>query len=73
MQNSLQVFDYEGSNVRTVILDDEVWFVAKDVCDILGLDNVTQAIKTLDDDEKMTLSQNEGHSGKRGGAQSLML
>ena len=71
MQNSLQVFDYEGSNVRTVILDDEVWFVAKDVCDILGLDNVTQAISTLDDDEKMTLSQNEGHSGKRGGAQSL--
>ena len=71
MQNSLQVFVYEGSNVRTVMLDGELWFVAKDVCDILGLGNVTQAVSALDDDEKMTLSQNEGHSGKRGGAQSL--
>lgn len=52
MQNTLQVFDYEGSNVRTVMLDGELWFVAKDVCDILGLGNVTQAVSALDDDEK---------------------
>ena len=71
MESSLQVFNYEGSNVRTVLMNEEVWFVAKDVCDILELDNVTQAINSLDDDEKMTLSQSEGHSGKRGGAQSL--
>jgi hypothetical protein len=28
-----------------------------------------QAIKPLDDDEKMTLRNSEGHSGQRGGAQ----
>lgn len=30
----------------------EVWFVAKDVCDILGLKYVTKALKVLDSDEK---------------------
>ncbi len=31
---------------------DEPWFVAKDVCDILGLNNVTKALSPLDDDER---------------------
>ena len=70
-RNGLQVFNYKGAKVRTVEYNDEIWFVAKDVCDILELDNVTQALNALDDDEKMTLSQSESHSGKRGGAQSL--
>ena len=32
--------------------DGEPWFVAKDVCDILGIDNPSQAVGRLDDDEK---------------------
>lgn len=37
--------------------DGDPWFVAKDVCaeGVLGLGNVTQAVKFLDDDEKKTL------------------
>jgi prophage antirepressor-like protein len=31
-----KIFDFEGSPVRTVLKDGEPWFVAKDVCDILG-------------------------------------
>ena len=69
--NSIQVFTYENNNVRTVERDGEVWFVAQDVCDVLGLTNTTEAIKSLDDDEKMTLSFSESHSGKRGGAQKI--
>ena len=38
--------------VRTVTIDGEPWFVARDVCDVLGLDNVTKALLSLDPDEK---------------------
>ena len=69
--SNIQLFQYEGTPVRTVVQDGEVWFVAKDVCDVLGLDNPTEAIKSLDDDERMTLRNSEGHSGQRGGAQLL--
>ena len=31
------------------------WFVAADVCKVLGLSNTTMAVKQLDDDEKMTV------------------
>ena len=50
--NDLQVFDYNGSAVRTVEKDSEVWFVAKDVCDVLELADVTTALRPLDEDEK---------------------
>lgn len=46
--NELQkVFDYQGKQVRTVLVNDEPWFVAKDVCGILGIDNVSRAIDRL--------------------------
>ena len=71
--NELQVFNYgDGERpMRTVEIDGEVWFVAKDVCDILELMNPTEALRSLDNDEKMTLRDTEGHSGQRGGAQFL--
>ena len=69
--NNLQVFNYNSNEIRTFTKDDEVWFVAKDVCNILALKNPTEALKSLDDDEKMTLRNSEGHSGQRGGAQSF--
>lgn len=63
MNNALQVFDYNGSAVRTVNKDGEIWFVAKDVCDVLELSNPTEALKALDDDEKNTLRISEGIRG----------
>ena len=38
--------------VRTVLIDGEPWFVAKDVCEVLGLSNPSMAIDALDDDER---------------------
>ena len=60
----IQLFQYEGTPVRTVVKDGEVWFVAKDVCDVLGLDNPTEALRSLDDDEKNTLRISEGIQGR---------
>ena len=53
--NALQVFNYNDSQIRVVEKDGTAWFVAKDVCDVLGLKNVNRAIYKLDDDEKLTL------------------
>jgi anti-repressor protein len=50
MNELTKIFDYQGSQVRTVLKDGEPWFVSKDVCDILELD-LTQ-IRRLDEDEK---------------------
>lgn len=51
-QNALQVFSYKEHEVRTIEIDGEIWFVAKDVCDILEIQNTTQAIQSLDEDER---------------------
>lgn len=52
MKQLQKVFDYQGSELRTVVLDNEPWFVAKDVCNILKHSNSRVAISRLDDDEK---------------------
>lgn len=51
----LQVFYNEESNVniRTEVVKNEPWFVAKDICDALGLQDVSMTVKRLDDDEKL--------------------
>lgn len=41
--------------VRSIERDGEPWFVAKDVCDVLGKKNPSDAIKVLDDDERAIL------------------
>ena len=72
MNNKIKVFENaEFGSVRTVTINGEPWFVASDVCKALDIGNPSQAISRLDDDEKVTLTTNEGHSGKLGGAQML--
>jgi prophage antirepressor-like protein len=36
MNNALTVFNYKNKNVRTTLIDDEPWFVAKDIAEVLG-------------------------------------
>ena len=50
--NAIQIFNYKEQQVRTVEQNSEVWFVAKDVCDILKIVNSRDAISRLDSDEK---------------------
>jgi prophage antirepressor-like protein len=45
-------FKFDESPVRVVMKGDQPWFVAKDVCDILGIANPRDAIADFDDDEK---------------------
>ena len=50
--NNLQVFSYEGNDVRMVQRNGETWWVLKDVCDVLGLSNPSIVADRLDDDER---------------------
>ncbi|MBC9786786.1 phage antirepressor, partial [Heliobacterium chlorum] len=52
MNQLQQVFNYQGNQVRTVIIDGEPWFIAKDVCDVLSHSNNRKAVERLDPDEK---------------------
>lgn len=46
------VFNASNQQVRTVMIENEPYFVAKDVCIILGISNHNDAVSRLDDDEK---------------------
>lgn len=64
MNNEMQRFDFKGAALRTLTDENgEPWFVAKDVCDVLELSNVGQALARLDDDEKSSITLNDGTPG----------
>jgi prophage antirepressor-like protein len=46
-------FIYENRQVRTLEQNNSLWFVAKDICDILDHSQVSKAVERLDDDEKL--------------------
>lgn len=52
--SNLQIFNYQSSNVRTIIKNGQPWFVAKDICDILEINSVTDSVKRLSETMKAT-------------------
>ena len=66
--NDVRLFDYSGQSVRMVDIDGEPWWVAKDVCDVLGIGNVSQSLSYLDDDEKGIITNDT-----LGGAQKMSI
>jgi prophage antirepressor-like protein len=54
----LAIFKYEEeksiNDFTTIDIDGEPWFVAAEVCALLDIKNVSDAISSLDDDEKTT-------------------
>lgn len=52
MNTSLQLFSFKGQEIRTILIDGEPWWVASDVCQVLGIARVDSALRALDDDEK---------------------
>lgn len=58
----LKIFEKAGfGSVRVVMREGDPWFVAKDVCAALDLDNVSEALRALDEDERITLSNPDGN------------
>lgn len=66
--NNLQPFDFKGNQVR--ILTDkkgEPWFVAKDVCNVLGYQNASKAITDHVDAGDKLNNESLSSLGQRGG------
>lgn len=52
MDTQLQLFQFDNQEIRTVLVAGEVWWVAKDVCDCLGIKNNRDAVTNLSDHQK---------------------
>ena len=53
VESSLLPLNFKGCAVRTVMIGNMPWFVAKDVCEVLELSDVSMSVAKLDDDEKL--------------------
>lgn len=62
------VFKFNTHEVRTFMRDGEPWFVARDVCNALGLVNSRKSLTALDEDEKGVTS-----SDTLGGQQNMAI
>ena len=69
-QKSLErIFHFHNRPVRTLQLKGEAWFVAADVCAVLGLANPSQAVSYLDDDERCLITNEAWRNN--GGMQAI--
>ena len=50
--NEIQIFNFHNNEVRVVNVNNEPWFVAKEVAAILGYSETNRMTARLDDDEK---------------------
>jgi len=55
MKTDLIVSAFNGRSVRSAIINGEAICVAKDVCAILGISKYRDAIRSLDDDERVSI------------------
>nr|DAL96607.1 MAG TPA: repressor domain protein [Caudoviricetes sp.] len=52
--NEVEIFNFEANEVRTVIIENEAWFVGKDVADALGYTKSRNALtKHVDEDDAL--------------------
>nr|UVY58174.1 MAG: antirepressor protein KilAC domain [Bacteriophage sp.] len=64
MNSEIQTFNFNNAPLRTLTdKNGDPWFVAKNVCDILGLENSRKATADLDLDEKNTVTISDGIPG----------
>ena len=48
----LMTFDFEEQAVRSLLIDEQPWFVGRDVCRCLGLEQASRAMSRLESDER---------------------
>lgn len=64
--NELQNFTFDGSTVRTITINDEPYFVGKDVAEVLGYADTFGALKKHVDDEDKQNCRNDSFESNRG-------
>ncbi|MBQ3758829.1 MAG: hypothetical protein II876_05130 [Synergistaceae bacterium] len=53
VENTLLAFTFNDMEVRTAIIDGQFWFCFDDVCNALGIQDNTEALVIIGDDEKL--------------------
>lgn len=62
--NDIQLFAFKNKRIRTLIFNNEPWFIGKDVADILGYSNPRDALsKHVDDEDKNSVAIRDGNKG----------
>lgn len=62
-----QIFNFNGNEVRTVVIDGEPWFVGKDITNVLGYTNASKALRDHVDEEDKLNNESLSSLGQRGG------
>lgn len=65
MNNEIKIFENnQFGKVRVQVINNEPWFVAKDVCNALDIKNSRQALTRLEEDEKADVILNDGSQNR---------
>jgi prophage antirepressor-like protein len=56
MNTNLIPFQFEDRQIRVLVIDGDPWWVAFEICSILGISNGRDAVSRLDDDEKTSVA-----------------
>lgn len=57
--SAVELFTYQGAELRTVVMDGEAWFVAADACRMLDLRDTSSALKMVDAEDKQSLCRSD--------------
>ena len=52
----LQIFNFQGNEVRTVLINNEVWFVTKDIANVLRYIDPSMMLKHVDKEDKQVVN-----------------
>ncbi|CCI86709.1 phage antirepressor [Lactobacillus gigeriorum] len=63
MNKDIKLFDFEGSHIRIVLINDQPWFVGKDIAEILGYASPRSAISKNVPDKFKGVAEMETPSG----------
>lgn len=70
--NDIQIFkNSEFGEIRTVVIDNEPWFIAKEIAQALGYAKTDSATRLVDDDDKKNISSSD--LGEQGYKQSYTI
>jgi len=73
MKNEIIPFNFKGYSVRSLIKDNAPWFVAKDVCGVLGIQQAARSVENFPKNEILKVSSTYlGSRGSWGGASSFL-
>jgi prophage antirepressor-like protein len=60
--NGLQLFNYKGNEVRTIIRDGEPWWALKDICAALGIKRESDVWQRIRENDKMIMKDESNGS-----------